>query len=295
MKAALIGYGYWGKILEKYIASCRDFELVSICKITPPPVSNLADVLANDEINAVFVCTPSRTHYEICKKLLRSGKHVFCEKPLVMNPGEAEKLYEFASVSGKILYADYIYTVSASIQDCKEILKQLGKLICIEGEISQFGRFYSGETAADIIGVHLFSVLGLWFPEDEASNINVIINSGEVMLMSCEIRGIKILLKCNLLCPGQKVRRFDIFGENGRLSIDLSGNEWTLRLQNFTRTGAGEYKFIDEIKEFHDERNNIDKAISEFAECIKTGSVKANRDIAFKTDKLLMKLRRMNN
>ena len=37
MKAALIGYGYWGKILEKYIASCRDFELVSICKMTPPP------------------------------------------------------------------------------------------------------------------------------------------------------------------------------------------------------------------------------------------------------------------
>ena len=264
-------------------------------KLPPPQISNIADILSDDEISAVFVCTPSRTHYEICQKLLRNGKHVFCEKPLVMNPGEAEKLYELASVSRKILYADYIYTVSASIKDCREILQQLGNLICIEGEISQFGKFYSGETAADIIGVHLFSVLGLWFPEDGAANINVLVNSSEIMLMSCEIRDIKVLLKCNLLCPGQKVRRFDIFGENGRLSIDLSGSQWTLRLQNFHKTGSGEYAFIREVKNFHDEHNNISKAISEFAACIKTGSVKANRDIAFKTDNLLMKLRRMNN
>lgn len=294
MRAALIGYGYWGKILEKYIISSCEFELVKCVKSSPPPpISNINDALSSCNIDVAFVCTPSRTHYEICTQLLKGGKHVFCEKPLAMNPGEAERLYELAEASGRILYVDYIYTLSSSIQEFTKFLNQLGEIFYIEGEISQFGKFYSGETAADIIGVHLFSVLALWFPDCNADNVHVLINSGEIMSVSCEIGNMKILLRCNLLCSGQKVRRFEVFGTRGRLSVDLAGNEWTLRLQSFKC--KTHYQFINEVKEFHDERNNLNKAISDFALCIKTGKIKANRNIANSTDKLLMKLRRMNN
>lgn len=45
-------------------------------------VSNYEDVINDGEIDAVFVCSPTSTHAEIVKAAAKSGKHVFCEKPI---------------------------------------------------------------------------------------------------------------------------------------------------------------------------------------------------------------------
>lgn len=49
-------------------------------------------VLANDEIQIIDICTPNLYHYEQIEAALKHGKHVMCEKPLVTNEEETEKL-----------------------------------------------------------------------------------------------------------------------------------------------------------------------------------------------------------
>ena len=80
MKVALVGYGYWGKILRKYIDASPNFELTAITTkddvISDPIFTTLDEILENESIEAVFVCTPIDSHYDICKACLQRGKHV---------------------------------------------------------------------------------------------------------------------------------------------------------------------------------------------------------------------------
>ncbi|MDP6678996.1 MAG: Gfo/Idh/MocA family oxidoreductase, partial [Verrucomicrobiota bacterium] len=50
------------------------------------------DLLADDSIDAIDICTPTRTHLRMAKPALASGKHLICEKPLARTVAEAEEL-----------------------------------------------------------------------------------------------------------------------------------------------------------------------------------------------------------
>lgn len=56
------------------------------------------------EVDAVYIATPHLTHYEFAKKALENGKHVLCEKPLVLEKNKAEELYELAKRKKLVLY-----------------------------------------------------------------------------------------------------------------------------------------------------------------------------------------------
>ena len=57
---------------------------------------NYRDLLKDDKIQIVHICTPNHLHFQMSKEALEAGKHVICEKPLAMNRQEAEELVELA-------------------------------------------------------------------------------------------------------------------------------------------------------------------------------------------------------
>lgn len=63
--------------------------------------------LLNEDLDAVYVCTPNRSHCEITVAALQAGKHVLCEKPMALNYPEAQKMCEAARASGKLLTIGY--------------------------------------------------------------------------------------------------------------------------------------------------------------------------------------------
>lgn len=56
--------------------------------------SDFEKVLANNEIDVIDICTPNICHYEQIKSAFEHGKHVMCEKPLVVDNDECDKLCE---------------------------------------------------------------------------------------------------------------------------------------------------------------------------------------------------------
>ena len=46
-----------------------------------------------DAIDSVYVASPHDTHYEYIKSALKHGKHVLCEKPMVLQKEQAEELF----------------------------------------------------------------------------------------------------------------------------------------------------------------------------------------------------------
>lgn len=91
LKAAIVGYGYMGKIRKKIIEASSHIELAGICDINKNSILaddsvkckiyESYDKLLKSKVDVIFVCTPNSFSPEIVVKSLKKGKHVFCEKP----------------------------------------------------------------------------------------------------------------------------------------------------------------------------------------------------------------------
>ena len=65
------------------------------------------ELLKDETIDVVHVCTPNRSHSFITVDALEAGKHVMCEKPMAINPEEAKKMVDAANRTGKMLTIGY--------------------------------------------------------------------------------------------------------------------------------------------------------------------------------------------
>jgi len=83
-----------------------------------------------DQIDFVTVCTTNETHYEIAKAALEAGIDVFCEKPLSLSVGEAEKLGRLAEKKRLFLGIPFTYTGYPMIRLARDLVKRgdLGRI-----------------------------------------------------------------------------------------------------------------------------------------------------------------------
>lgn len=63
---------------------------------------NIEDFYA--AVDAVYIASPHETHYEYIKSALEHGKHVLCEKPMVLQKAQAEELFAYAKEKKLILF-----------------------------------------------------------------------------------------------------------------------------------------------------------------------------------------------
>ena len=66
-------------------------------------------LLARPDLDLIYIALPVSFHQHWASSALSAGKHVLCEKPLVMNAGEARNLAKVANTSGKLLIEAFHY------------------------------------------------------------------------------------------------------------------------------------------------------------------------------------------
>ena len=111
--------------------------------------ASMDDILADPEIDAVFVATNNLTHAKIAEAAMRAGKHVIVEKPISTAVADAEKLVKIAKETGKSLAVDHMMVYNSYNKLAKEMIAS-GKL----GEVNdscfhmEFAYGYAPEEAA---------------------------------------------------------------------------------------------------------------------------------------------------
>jgi len=75
----------------------------------PRAYGSYADLLADPEIEAVYISLPNTMHVEWSIKALEAGKHVLCEKPLTRHPEEADAAFDVAERTGRLLSEAFMY------------------------------------------------------------------------------------------------------------------------------------------------------------------------------------------
>lgn len=274
MKVALIGYGYWGKILERYLDRNMHFNLV---KIYSPSLeengfyTNDIDAIMEDaKIKAVFIATPIDTHFHYVKLALIHDKHVFCEKPLCSINDNIAELIQLKESTDKIIYTDYIYNVSDSIKEMKKQMHNIGEIKYIQCDIRQFGNFYENDDVYDVLSVHFSALLINLFSLSQQSDVKVQYHDVLKDEKNCPIIGtIDFLIKNKTigqihsnLVSTLKERKVEIIGEKGSLTFNML-EEYTLKLYRYH-----DYKNTQSMSLLNqwkfDENNNIDKSLNDF-------------------------------
>ena len=123
LRVAIVGCG--GIANGKHMPSLKKIagaEMVAFCDIiveraekaakafgTPDAkvYTDYKELLKDESIEVVHVCTPNRSHSFISVDALDAGKHVMCEKPMAINSAEAKKMLDAAERNGKLLTIGY--------------------------------------------------------------------------------------------------------------------------------------------------------------------------------------------
>jgi predicted dehydrogenase len=90
------------RALDRAEATAREFGV-------PRAYGSYEHLLADDEVEAVYVGTPNGVHAEGAIAAARAGKHVLCEKPLGVSRAEAETMFEAARKHGVWLMEAFMY------------------------------------------------------------------------------------------------------------------------------------------------------------------------------------------
>ena len=80
------------------------------------------DLLADPEIDAVYVPLPNSLHVEWSIRALEAGKHVLCEKPLTRRPQEAEAAFDAAERAGRVLMEGFMWRHSPQTARLRALL-----------------------------------------------------------------------------------------------------------------------------------------------------------------------------
>ncbi len=106
VRVAVIGCGYWGKNLVRNFSELGALDAVvdahaptaeALAAKHGARVLEVEQALADDGIQAVAIAAPAAQHHALAKAALNARKHVFVEKPLALDVGQAEELCALAA------------------------------------------------------------------------------------------------------------------------------------------------------------------------------------------------------
>ncbi len=190
IKAAIIGFGGMGSFHAEQIKKIDAVYIEGVFDIDPQKIKNAVEKgykgynsleeCLGDDTELVIIATPNNFHKELSIKALEAGKHVICEKPVMMNAGELEEVFAAAEKCHKIFTVHQNRRWDKDFRIVKEALKKkiIGTPFYIESRV-QGSRGIPGdwrcvkEAGGGMLldwGVHLLDQL-LWLVDSPVTEV----------------------------------------------------------------------------------------------------------------------------
>jgi predicted dehydrogenase len=129
---------------------------------------------ALDQVDAVVIATPPRTHVRLALMAMAAGKSVLVEKPLAMSITEADLMIEEASVRSLTLMVGHTFEYNAAVWKLRELVQS--------GEL---GRIYYMDSARLNLGLYQHDVNVVWdLAPHDISIYNYVLGSSPVSVQA---------------------------------------------------------------------------------------------------------------
>ncbi|HOJ31599.1 MAG TPA: Gfo/Idh/MocA family oxidoreductase [bacterium] len=146
IKIGIVGTGDRGTSFVKAAEHIPEMKIEAVVDTNPirmeavikhhhyPPVktfNNLDDLLDARIVDVIFITTPDWTHSDLIIKCLEKGYHVFCDKPLAINPEQIQKILVAANKSGKMQFMGFNMRYNPLFTKLKEVTlnKDIGDIL----------------------------------------------------------------------------------------------------------------------------------------------------------------------
>jgi len=178
IKIGLIGFGYWGPNLARNFSLNPDMELAAICDLSAerlerarhmyPSVRmcSILDDFFRADIDAVAIATPVAVHFDLARRALETGRHVWLEKPMTEAVAQGEELIELAQKSNKVLLVDHTFVYTGAVRKIRELVdkQQLGELIYYDSTRVNLGLFQQDVNVIWDLAPHDISIMDFLMP-----------------------------------------------------------------------------------------------------------------------------------
>jgi predicted dehydrogenase len=150
LNVAVIGLGWWGRIIVDLLATSQKLRVARVADVSAQGEafaqereiafsSTYEQALRDPAIEGVVLCTPHTQHTDQIVAAARAGKHVFCEKPLSMTRADVLRAIEAVDQAGVALAVGHEKRFEPPILKVMELLKSgaLGTPLQVEANFSQ--------------------------------------------------------------------------------------------------------------------------------------------------------------
>ncbi len=194
-------------------------------------------LLADNEVDAIYVPLPNHLHREWTIRALEAGKHVLCEKPLAMTAGDAEEMVAVAERTGMTLMEAFMYRLHPSWVAVIDLVAsgRIGRLTAVQSWFSYYNDDPDNIRNIAAVGGGALYDIGCY-----NVNLSRTLFGGEpTRVQSSVVRdplmGVDILTSAMLDFPGGQAtftcstrtetdQRVHVYGTNGRISIGIPFN-----------------------------------------------------------------------
>ena len=298
----VIGVGYWGpNIIRNAISNhnfrvpkCSDLKQQRMDYITSlyPTIKTTkkySDIINDPEIDAVAICTPVFSHFEIASAALKAGKHILIEKPMTSTAAQAEELINLAEQKNLTVLVDHTFLFTGAVRKIKEIIDSgnIGEIYYFDSVRVNLGLFQHDVNVAWDLAPHDISVMDyligrsaesivatgsdhvgngledvayvtVFYPDNIIAHIHVNWLS-PVKIRQTQISGTKKMIVWDDNSPSEKIKVYD----KGIEVVQTSDQIYNTLIQY--RTGDMYCPKIPQTEALAVE-------LAHFAECIETGS-----------------------
>src|ERR1022692_2576142 len=298
IRVGVIGYCYWGPNIVRNLHGLDSTRVEMICDKSPaalararklyPSVSTCSDpaeILTSPTIDAVAVVTPVWTHYELAKKALQNGKHVFVEKPFTSNAKQAEELIELAARKNLTIMVDHTFLFTGAVRKIRELTESgvVGDLYYYDSLRVNLGLFQHDVSVIWDLAPHVLSIMDhlikrepeaivatgekhlngvedvayitVYLPGSIIAHINVNWLS-PVKMRTTLVGGQKKMLVWNDLVADEKVRVYD-------KGVDITSGEGLRDILVSYRTGDMWAPQVEQVEALRVELDYFAKCLSE--------------------------------
>lgn len=266
VKAGIIGFGYMGNFHLNKMRSIKGIEAYAVYDIDKQKLEdaksenlqvyeNLDEMLQNEDIDLIVICTPNQVHAELSMKALEAGKHVLCEKPATMTVKELQDVLNCAVRSNRIYTTHQNRRWDADYRVVKQVIdnRTIGQVTTI---ISQtfgqrgvcFGWRADAEKGGGMLydwGIHLVDQMLLLFEGKKVISVYARLRSiltpvvDDYFEAELEFEGDIVAHLAVATFALQELPRWYIFADRG-----------TLKLDDFSGEKGGIAKIKDNIRGF---------------------------------------------
>ena len=294
IKVGVIGAGHLGKI-HLNILSSSNFDLIGFHDTDLSNSEKLAsekgykffkeiDSLI-DSIDAAVIVSPTTTHFEIAKKCIENGKHIFVEKPLTTNSKEARIINNLAENKKIIGQVGFVERYNEAFISCREFID---KPKFIESHrLSDFNPRGTDVSVIMDLMIHdidiILNINKSKVKKIDASGVSIISSTPDIANARIEFENGCIANLTSSRISLKKMRKTRVFQENAYISInflekdfqvvrirdkDSNDNQNSLVIKN----NLGEEKVIFFEKPDINKINSIEAELNDFFDSIQNKS-----------------------